>query len=83
MPRVCVCMFSIIQLFGTPWTVANQVPLSMGFFRQEYWSGVSLPSPGDHPNQGIEFMSPVTPTTSGKPPGSLSTINLIHFVGRN
>ena len=36
---------SRVQLFGTPWTVAYQVPLSMGFSRQEYWSGVPFPSP--------------------------------------
>ena len=38
----------------TPWTVARQAPLSMGFSRQEYWSGVPFPSPGDLPNLGIE-----------------------------
>ena len=38
----------------TPWNVAHQAPLSMGFFRQEYWSGLPFPSPGDLPNQGIE-----------------------------
>ena len=38
----------------TPWTVAYEVPLSMGFSRQEYWSGLSFPSPGDLPNPGVE-----------------------------
>ena len=38
----------------TPWTVAHQVPLSMGFPRQEYWSGLPFPSPGDLPDPGIE-----------------------------
>ena len=38
----------------TPWTVAHQVPLSIGFSRQEYWSGLPFPSPGDLPNPGIE-----------------------------
>ena len=42
----------------TSWTVAYQAPLSMGFSRQEYWSGVPLPSPGDLPNPGIEPRSP-------------------------
>ena len=42
----------------TPWTVARQAPLSMGFSRQEYWSGLSFPSPGDLPNPGIEPGSP-------------------------
>ena len=39
---------------ATPWTVARQAPLSMRFPRQEYWSGLSFPSPGDLPNAGIE-----------------------------
>ena len=38
----------------TPWTVAHQAPLSMGFLRQEYWSGLPFPSPGDFPDPGIE-----------------------------
>ena len=41
-----------------PWTVACQAPLSMGFSRREYWSGLSFPSPGGHPNPGIEPRSP-------------------------
>ena len=41
-----------------PWTVAHQAPLSMGFSRQEYWSGLPFPSPGDLPNPGIEPRSP-------------------------
>ena len=44
--------------FVTPWTVALQAPLSMGFPRQEYWSGLSFPSPGDLPYPGIEPVSP-------------------------
>ena len=44
--------------FATPWTVALQVPLSMGFPRQEYWSGLPFPSSGDLPNPGIESRSP-------------------------
>ena len=42
----------------TPWTVARQAPLSMGFSRQEYWSGLPFPSAGDFPNPGIEATSP-------------------------
>ena len=41
-------LFSHLQLFATPWTVAHQVPLSMGFSRQEYWSGLPFPSPNDN-----------------------------------
>ena len=44
--------------FGTPRTVAHQAPLSMEFPRQESWSGLSFPSPGDIVNQGIKLMSP-------------------------
>ena len=49
---------SRVQLFATPWTVACQAPLSMGFSRQEYWSGLPFPSPEDLPNPGIEPESP-------------------------
>ena len=42
---------------ATPWTIAYQAPLSMGFFRQEYWSGLPFPSPGDLPDPGIESAS--------------------------
>jgi len=45
---------SRVRLFATPWTVAYHVPPSMGFSRQEYWSGVPLPSPEDLPDPGIE-----------------------------
>ena len=49
---------SRLRLFATPWTVTFQAPLSMGFSRQEYWSGLPFPSPGDLPNPGIEPGSP-------------------------
>ena len=49
---------SHVRLFVTPWTVAHQAPLSMGFSRQEYWSGLPFPSPGDLPDPGIEPGSP-------------------------
>ena len=45
---------SHVPLFATPWTVAYQAPLSMGFSRQEYWIGLPFPSPGDLPDPGIE-----------------------------
>ena len=48
-----------------PWTVAHQAPLSMGFFRQEYWSGLQFPHPGELPDQGIEPMSPASPPLAG------------------
>ena len=52
--RVKVKSLSRVRLFATLWTIAYQAPLSMGFFRQEYWSGLPFPSPGDLPNPGIE-----------------------------
>ena len=57
---VCACVHSLshVQLFATPWTVARQAPLSMGFSRHKYWSGVPCPPPGDLPDPGIEFQSP-------------------------
>ena len=47
-----------VQLFGAPWTIACQAPLPMGFSKQEYWSGLPFPSPGDFPDRGFEPMSP-------------------------
>ena len=63
------------QLFVTPWTVACQTPLSMGFSWQKYWSGLPFPSPGDLPNPGI---APVSPALAGgffttEPPGKPMT----------
>ena len=55
--RVCSC----IQLFATLWTVAGQAPLSMGFPRQEYWTGLPFPPLGDLPDPGIKPESPVSP----------------------
>ena len=47
-------MVSHVRLFVTPWTVAHQAPLSVGFSRQEYWIGLPFPPPGDLPDPGIE-----------------------------
>ena len=54
-----VLVTQCVQLFATPLTVACQAPLSMGFSRQEYWSGLPFPSQGDLPYPGIELRSPV------------------------
>ena len=53
-----VKLFSCVQLFATPWTVAQQASLSMGFSRQEYWRRLPFPSPGDLPDPGIKLGSP-------------------------
>ena len=57
---MCVCAqsLSFVQLFATPWTIAYQVPLSMKFSKQGYWSGLPFPPPGDHPDLGIKSSSP-------------------------
>ena len=52
---VCACyVASVMSDSATPWAVAPQAPLSVGFFRKEYWSGLPCPSPGDLPDPGIE-----------------------------
>ena len=66
--------FSCVWLFVTPWTVACQAPLPMGFTRRAYWSGLPCPHPGDLPDPGIEPMSLVSPAVANKfftttPPG--------------
>ena len=60
--KVKVKLLSRVQLFANPWTVASQALRSMGFSRQEYWSGLPFPSPGDLPNPGIESRSPALQT---------------------
>ena len=69
--KVKVKSLSCVQLFATLWTIALQAPPSMGFSRQEYWSGLPLPSPRDLPNSGIEPMSPALQADSltSEPPG--------------
>ena len=67
MLHVCVLScFSCVRLFVTLWTVVRQVPLFMGFSRQEYWSGLPCPRPGDLPNPGIEPMSRMSSALAGE-----------------
>ena len=75
-------MLSHVQLFVTPRTVTHQAPLFMRFSRQEYWSGLPDPPPGDLPDPGIEPESPAPPAPAGgffitEPQGSLK--NNYHF----
>ena len=63
------CTFSRVRLFATPWTAAPQAPLSMGFSRQEYWSGLPFPPLGDLPDPGIE-------------PSSLASLASLVLAGR-
>ena len=57
---VCACVLGSVQLFPTPWTVAHQASLSMGFPRQEYWSELPFSSPGHIPNPEIEHAFPAS-----------------------
>ena len=68
-------LLSCVRLFVTPWTVAYQAPLSMGFSRQEYWSGLPFPSPEDRPDPGIEPRSPAleADALTSEPPGKPMT----------
>ena len=60
-----VCVLNWVQLFVTAWTIAHRLLLSMGFPRQEYWSELPFPPPGDHPHPRIEPVSPASPTFAG------------------
>ena len=73
--KVKVKSLSRVRLFATPWTVAHQGPPSMGFSRQEYWSGLPFPSPGDLPDPGIEPRSPALQADAlpSEPPGKSFT----------
>ena len=78
---VCVCMCSIVPDSATPWTVALQAPLSVGFSRQVYWSGLPFPTSGHLPDPGIEPSSLVSPVMAGgffttEPPRSDSILGL-------
>ena len=75
-------VWSVTQscLFAAQWIVAHQASLSMEFSRQEYWSGLPFPIPGDHPNPGIKPISLASPALTGRffttaPPGKLININ--------
>ena len=82
--------FGRAQLFATPWTVAHQAPLSVEFSRQEYWSGLPFPSPGDLADPGIESRSPALqadslsaelPATPATLPQRCGTSLLYHILG--
>ena len=68
--KLCMCVgaksLSCVLLLVTPWTVACQAPLSMGFSRQEYWSGLPCPPPGNLPDPGIEPVALTSPASAGR-----------------
>ena len=77
--EVKVKSLSRVQLFATPWTVAYHPPLSMGFSRQQYWSGLPFPSPTDLPDPGMEPRSPALQTDAlqSEPPGKSILLNWV------
>ena len=84
--KLKVKSLSHVQLFADLWTVAYQAPPSMGFSRQEYWSGLPFPSPGDLPNPGME-PSPalradaLTSEPPGRPYGSIIDLHVVLVSG--
>ena len=64
--RCCSSVKNHVRLFAMPWAVVFQAPLSMGFPRQEYWSGLPFPSPGNLPNSWIEPTSIASPALAGE-----------------
>ena len=72
-----------VQLCATPWTIVRQAPLAMEFSRQEYWSGLPFPPPGDLPDPGVELMSLASPALAGRfftteSPGSSKCASTVH-----
>ena len=80
---------SVVSNSATLWTVAHQVPLSMGFSRQEYWSGLPFPSPGGLPNPGIKLRPPALQADSllseqpGKPKEHLKYTGILQLLGNS
>ena len=76
-----VMLLSLVRLFATPWTVACQAPLSMGFYKQENWSGLPFPSPGHLPDSRIKLGSPAlqTDSSSSEPSGKTIAFLAVEF----
>ena len=77
--KMKVKSLSCVQLFATPWTITYQTPLSMGFSKQEYWSGFPFLSPGDLPDPGIKPRSPALQADAlpSEPPGKPKNVQTI------
>ena len=80
--KVTVKSLSHVQLFATPWTVTYPAPLTVRFSRQECWSGLPFPSPGDLPDPGIELGSPALQVDAlpSEPPGKSQTFSDSKYV---
>ena len=66
MHNMLLSHFSPVQLFATPWTDTHQAPLSKGFSRQEFWSGLPCPPPGELPNPEVKLTSLASPALAGR-----------------
>ena len=75
-----ISRFSCVQLFASPWTVARQAPLSMGFSRQEHWNGLPCPPPGDPPDPGMELASLTSPALAGEFFTASDTLEAHHII---
>ena len=80
--KICVCVLSRVRLFSTPWTMMHQASLSMGFPKQEYWSGFSFPPPGDIPDPGTKPTSPVSPALQGNSLSAEPSRKPIHKINK-
>ena len=78
--HICVSVLSCVPLFGTPWSVIRQSPLSMEFSRQECWSGSPFPSPRDLPDPGIEPMSPALAGKFFGQPNIFIVLKALHVI---
>ena len=87
--KMKVKLHSCVQLFATPWTITYQTPLTMGFSKQRYWSGLPFPSPWDFPDPGIKPRSPTLQADtlpsepSGKPKNVQTTVQLIALISHS
>ena len=85
MVKMKVLVFNHVRVFATPWGIACQAPLPMEFSKQEYWSGLSFPSPGDLPHPGTEPRSPALESDSlvsespGKPLYARVKLGTLHY----
>ena len=80
----CVQLLSRVRLFVTPWTIAHQAPLATRFPRQQYWSGLPCPPPGDPPHPGIKPRSPTLQADSlpSEPPGKPWRSGCMNAIGQ-
>ena len=76
-------MFNHIRHFVSPWTVACQTPLSLGFSRQVYWSGLPFPPPVNLPDPGIKRVSPAVPALAGELFATATWEAQVHIVSRS